>query len=123
MVVRVNGSPQQGLWFEQDVRILQITTDASDWIEQAGVDGGTEQVLELIAERCTILGVTFGSADDLWVLCGYANAYTVGNTHATSGSVEDLLGQAIDAISSPAYANTTVAVFAGFGGIVPDTTP
>ena len=123
MVVRVNGSPQQGLWFEQDVRILQITTDASDWIEQAGVDGGTEQVLELIAERCTILGVTFGSADDLWVMCGYANAYTVGNTQATSGSVEEALAAGINLIATPNYANTTVAVLAGFSGIVPDTTP
>ena len=125
MVDRVNGAANQGVWVEQDVRFLQITSDLSDWVEQtapvAGVLGGTQQVLNAIEQRCTVLGVTYGSADDLWVMVGYANAFTAGNTEATANSVEAELAADIDAITAPInYANTTVDTFAGFSGITPD---
>jgi len=128
MVDRVHGASEQGVWVEQDVRFLQITSDLSDWIEQtapvAGVLGGTQQVLDAIGQRCTVLGVTYGSADDLWVMVGYANAFTAGNTNTDTGTVEEELAADIDALTAPInYANTTVATFAGFSGITPDTTP
>ena len=124
MVTRVNGGPLQAVWVEREVLFLQVTSDNSDWIEQAGVNGGTEQVLEKVAQYATILGVTFGSADDLWVMVGYAGGFTAGLTEGTSGSVEETLGADIDAITTPInFANTTVDTFAGFSGITPDTTP
>lgn len=128
MVTRVNGAANQGVWVEQDVRFLQITADLSDWIEQtdpvAGVLGGTQQVLDAVGQYCTVLGVTYGSADDLWVMCGYANAFTAGNTEGTADSVEAALAADINAITAPInYANATVDTFAGFSGITPDTTP
>lgn len=130
MVVRVNGAANQGVWVEQDVRFLQITADLSDWIEQTGpvavtgVLGGTQQVLDVIGTRCTVLGVTYGSADDLWVMCGYANAFTAGNTELTTGSVEAEIAAEINLLTAPInYANATVDTFAGFSGITPDTTP
>lgn len=121
MVERVHGNPQQGIWVERDVVIVTITSDNSDWVEQAGPDGGLEQVLEVLATRGTILGVTAENADNLHVMLGYAGAFTPGNTEETVGSVEAEVAAAIDAITTPVnYANTTVDTFAGFAGVTPD---
>ena len=124
MVTRINGSPQQGVWVERDVVFLQITSDLSDWIEQTGVGESTEQVLEAVAQYGTILGVTFGSADNLWVMVGHAGQFTPGNTEGDAGSVEAALAADINAITLPVnLANATVDTFAGFSGVTPDTTP
>lgn len=121
MVDRVNGTVEQGIWVERDVKIVTITSDNSDWVEQAGADGGLEQVLEILATRGTILGVTAENADNLHVMLGYANALTAGNTELTANSVEAELAAAIDALTTPVnYANTTVDTFAGFAGVTPD---
>lgn len=121
MVTRVNGKPEQGMWFEKDVVILQITSDLSDWVEQAGADGGLEQVLEKVAQYGTILGVTCASADDLWVMVGHGHQFTPGNDEGDAGSAEAALAADINAITTPVnYANTTVDTFAGFTGVTPD---
>jgi len=124
MVTRINGGPAQGVWVERDVLFLQITSDLSDWIEQTGVGESTEQVLEAVSQYATVLGVTFGSADDLWVMVGYAGSFTAGNTEGDAGSIEAALAADINAITTPVnLANATVDTFAGFSGVTPDTTP
>jgi hypothetical protein len=121
MVTRVNGQPIQGVWVERDVRVVTITTDLSDWLADllpgAGDNSGLEQVLEVLATRGTILGVTAVNDDDLHVLMGYANAFTPGNTEGTANSVEAEVAAAIDAIATPNFANTTVDTFDGFAGV------
>ena len=127
MVVRTNGAPRQGVWFSADVRVLTITTDNSAWLadltvvttdpRQADVvNSGLEQVIEAVQTRCTVIGVTAIDADTLHLLVDYANAFTAGATEGDAGSVEEEVGDAIDAISSPAFANTTVDTFDGFAG-------
>lgn len=125
MVTRVNGQPAQGIWVEKDVRIVTVTTDLSDWLADllpgAGDNSGLEQVLEVLATRATILGVTAVDDDTLHVMLGYANAFTAGNTEATVGSVEEEVAAAIDAIATPNFANTTVDTFDGFAGVANGT--
>ena len=125
MVVRTNGAPRQGVWFSADVRFVTITTDNSAWLadltvtttdprQADAVNSGLEQTLEVLATRATVIGFTAIDADTLHVMLDYANAFTAGLTEGSSGSVEEEVGAAIDAITSPAFANTTVDTFDGF---------
>jgi len=121
MVTRVNGGPEQGFYFSKDVRVLTITTDLSDWLADllappAGVNSGLEQVLEAVATRATVIGVTAIDDDTLHVMVDYANAFTAGNTEMTANSIEAELAAAINAIATPNFANTTVDTFDGFAG-------
>ena len=121
MVDRIKGGPDQGFWFSADVRVLTITTDNSDWLADllappAGVNSGLEQVLEAVSVRATVIGVTAIDDDVLHVLVDYANAFTAGNTESDAGTIEEEVGDAIDAITSPAFANTTLDTFDGFAG-------
>ncbi len=120
MVVRVNGGPEQGVWFGADIRFVTVTTDNSDWLAEllpspAGVNSGLEQVLEVLATRATVIGFTAIDDDTLHVMLDYANAFTAGLTEGSSGSVEEEVGDAIDTISAPQnFANTTIDTFDGF---------
>ena len=121
MVDRVKGGPAQGVWFSADVRIVTVTTDNSDWLadllaDPAGVNSGLEQTLEILAQRGTVIGVTAIDDDTLHVMMDYANAYTAGLTETDSGSVEEAIAADLDAVTSPAFANSTVDSFDGFAG-------
>jgi len=100
MVERVNGSIRQGVWVEADVRFVNVdVTAAADFLADLVLDsdstlgttpGGTsglaqriaavgselEQVVEIVATRGTILGLTV-EADGFGfnVMLGYAQAY------------------------------------------------
>ncbi len=135
MVVRVNGAPRQGLWFSAGVRVVTITVDNSAWLadltvvstdpRQADViNSGLEQTLEVLATRGTVIGFTAVDADDLHVMVDYGQAYdpdsvTLGNQVAQDIDAE--ITAAINAITSPAFANATVDVFDGFTGVANGT--
>lgn len=132
MVTRVHGHVQQGIWVEKDVKIVTIGATGATFLndlaarvsgelsageEVEAVNSALEQVTELVAQRGTILGINVASDTSVVFMVGYANAFTVGNTQATSGSVEEAISVQVDAIvglSSP-----TVAVAAGFAGATP----
>jgi len=100
MVTRVNGAPQQGVWFSKDVRFLNVnltTNNGADFLADlvdpadlalsgtgegrgltqrlAAVDSDLEIALEAIATRGTIVGLTVTAADDFNVIVDYAQAY------------------------------------------------
>ena len=130
MVTRVNGGVYQGVWVEKDVKFLQITSTSATYLTDLKTDESVAQkaeavnsdleiVLELVAQRGTILGVNVTSDTVVEVMVGYAGAYTVGNTQATDPSVEKVLSE--DIIAETAATVCAIAVFAGFGGALPGT--
>ena len=126
MVTRTNGAPEQGFWFSQDVRTIVITATNGDFLEDLTVkttdpreadipNSGLEQLIEVVQTRATVIGLSVASATEVHLLVDYANAYTAGNTEADSGSVEEEIANAIDAIGSPVdLSSTTVDTFDGF---------
>lgn len=119
MVDRINGAPQTGFWFSQDVRVVRVTATAGgDFINDVTnevVNSELEQVLEVLATRGTIIAVNPTAAGIVDVMLDYANAFTVGNTEATTGSVEEAIAADVDAIGN--LATIAIAVFNGFQGL------
>lgn len=73
MVTRIQGAPQQGVWFSADVRFVQLTVNTSTYLTDlvadetraqllAGVNSDLEIVLELLSTRCTVIGLSVETA-------------------------------------------------------------
>lgn len=126
MVTRVHGAPRQGMWFSADVRVLTITaTNGAFLADLTAADpdvdlpnSGLEQVLEAVATRATIIGLTVEDATTLHVMVDYANAFTAGNTEADADTIEEEVAAAINAIDAPVdLSDATVDTFDGFAGL------
>ena len=127
MVTRINGAPEQGFYFSKDVRV--ITVDAvtgGDFVNdltvkttqphQAAVVNSTlEVVLEAIATRATVIGLTVVDANTCHVMVDYANAFTAGLSETDAGSVEAEIAGLINADSR--LSTATVDTFSGFAGL------
>ena len=133
MVVRTNGAPAQGFWFSADVRTLTIVSTNGDFLEDLTVrttdpreadvvNSGLEQLIEAVQTRCTVIALNVTNATTVQLIVDYANAFTAGNTETDSGTVEEEIGNAIDAISAPVnLSSTTVDTFAGFAAAAAGT--
>jgi len=133
MVTRTNGAPRQGFWFSADVRVLTIVSTNGDFLtdltvtstdpRQADVvNSGLEQVIEAVQTRCTVIAMNVTNATTVQFIVDYANAFTAGNTETDSGSVEEEIANAIDAVSSPVdLSSTTLDTFGGFTGAASGT--
>jgi len=86
MVVRIKGAPRQGVWFSADVRFLDLTVTNGDFVNdltivttdprQADVVNSTlEVVIEAVATRGTVIGVTVEDATHVNLMVDYAQAY------------------------------------------------
>ena len=126
MVTRVNGAPAQGFYFSKDVRTLTVVATGGDFVNdlqvkttdprQADVINSTlEVVIEAIATRATVIGLTVVNATTAHVMVDYANAFTAGLTEATVGSVEEEISDLIDADARLSV--STVDTFDGFSGL------
>lgn len=144
MVTRVNGAPRQGVWFSADVRFLTITATGATFLADlvdpadltvagtpavsvqraAAVNSGLEQVLEAVATRGTIIGMSVVATDTTTVnlIVDYAQAFdaaALGN-----GPVINVVTETVAAINAidttgdgnPNLSGATVAVFEGFAG-------
>lgn len=127
MVVRVNGAPRQGVWFSADVRFVQVTVTGGDFLadltvvttdpRQADVvDSGLEQVLEILATRGTVIGLSVESATVIQTIVDYGQAIDPLAGSALGNQVQfdvaaDLETQ-IDAISG--FSSAALVVEEGF---------
>jgi len=120
MVTRVNGAPAQGVWVERDVRFLQLTAVGSDFLDYAtlpeGVNSSLEQVLEIIATRATLLGLTVVSDTVIQVMCGYANAL---DDAVVQQELEDAIIADVD--SPDDITAAVIVVSSGFAQATPGT--
>ena len=119
MVDRVNGAPEQGVWFSKDVKFLTVTATGGAFLAdltavgQADVvNSGLEQVLEAVATRGTVIGMSVADATTVHLMVDYANAFTAGNTEATGDSVEEEVAALINEIAG--LSGATVDTFEGF---------
>lgn len=112
MVARVNGAPKEGVWVERNVKFLQITvtgmTAATD-IANEVVNSGLEQVLEAVATRGTLLGLSVASETVIHVMLGYAGAHDT-----TDDAIGLELEAAINAVATPDLSAAAVVVADGF---------
>ncbi len=101
MVVRTNGAPRQGVWFSADVRFVTVTVTNGDFINdltvvttdprQADVVNSTlEVVLEALATRGTVIGLTVTGATVASVIVDYAGAYDPANEGLGNAAVIDV---------------------------------
>jgi hypothetical protein len=93
MVAKVNGQPEQGVWFERDVSFVEVTSTATD-IEVAdfGVEGAVEKIVRVMQARGTILGLSREDDNVLHIIYGHAGGeFTV--------AVLDQLKVELDAIA------------------------
>lgn len=128
MVTRTNGAPAQGFYFSKDVRTVTVVATGGDFVNdltvaatgstdrQADVVNSTlEVVLEALATRGTVIGLTVVNATTCHVMLDYANAFTAGLTETDAGSVEAEIKGLIDADSR--LSASTVDSFDGFAGL------
>ncbi len=137
MVIRVQGGPQEGLWFSADVVFAELSVSGATFETDlaGGDDGGIgenppvgdevnsslEVVLEAVATRGTVIGVDVESETIVHLLIDYAQAYgstgtTVGNQAGTDVLTEvEALIDDDGALSSAAFSNVGVGFRAGSG--------
>lgn len=73
MTIKVNGQPEQGVWFERDVSFVSITSDATDFeVADFSVNGPVEKVLQVMQTRGTILGLSRETDSILHIVYGHA---------------------------------------------------
>ena len=74
MVDKVNGSPKEDVWFERDVSLLSIASDAADFEDPAdfGVDGMVELVVRVLQTRGTVIGLSREDDNTIHVMLGHA---------------------------------------------------
>ena len=87
MVTRVNGSPQEGLWFSADVVFATVTVTGATFqtdVDTPTVDSSLEVVIEALQQFGTVVGLRVTSETVCQVIVDYAQAYgtegtTIGN--------------------------------------------
>ena len=140
MVVRISGAPRQGVWFSADVRFLDFTVTNGDFINdltvtstdprQADVVNSTlEVVLEAIATRGTVIGLTVVDATNASVIVDYAQAYDPANEGLGNAAVIDVEAEIIALVllqdgtgDSPAdLTMTDLTIDSGFVSATPVT--
>jgi hypothetical protein len=123
MVTRINGAPAQGVFFSKDVRFVSVTvgtgtvdfeadlTVTSTSPRQADVvNSELEQVLELLATRGTIIGVSVVSGGAaVNVMVDYAQAF---DDAAVVAALEDEMDNTNNQIGD--WTGVTIAVQEGF---------
>jgi hypothetical protein len=73
MVAKVNGNPEQGVWFERDVSFVEITSTASDFeVADFDVNGIVDQVVRVMQTRGTVLGISREDDNVLHLVYGHA---------------------------------------------------
>jgi hypothetical protein len=73
MTIKVNGQPEQGVWFERDVSFVSVTSDATDFQEaDFSVNGPVEKVLQVMQTRGTVLGLSREDDNILHIVYGHA---------------------------------------------------
>jgi len=136
MVTRVNGAPAQGAWFSAGVRFVQLTVDTATYLtdltvtttdpRQADVvNSDLEIVIELLATRGTVIGLSVETASIAQFIVDYGQAVdplagsalggqtqidieaefeaaVIANTTATTAAVVVEQGFVADAIGVPA---------------------
>ena len=118
MVVKVNGLPAQGVWFSQDVAFGTLTVTGGDFVDDLagtnGVDSNLEQVIELLEQYGTVIGISVTTAAPtvLHFIVDYANSLVPDANdplgQGTANTVQADLVTAIDLLagfSSAAFTN------------------
>tara|TARA_B100000929_G_scaffold286192_1_gene270888 strand:- start:1708 stop:2070 length:363 start_codon:yes stop_codon:yes gene_type:complete len=73
MTTKVNGSPEQGVWFERDVQFLEINSDEADFATgDFGVSGPIDKVIQVMQTRGTVIGISREDDNNLHVIYGHA---------------------------------------------------
>lgn len=101
MTTKVHGKIKQGMWFSKDARVvkLSIGTGTTNFLaDLTAIDAGTqgtdlEEVVQMLATRSTIIGLTVFNETDIHVLVDYANALD-------DVAVQDLLKADIETLAS-----------------------
>jgi hypothetical protein len=123
MVARVNGGPEAGVWFSKDVRFLTVDVTGMTAVTDlaatrdidgvlAGVNSSLEMVLEAIATRGTIIGLSVATETVIHVMVDYAQAYDDADVVT---EVQDAIN-ALDAPDFPALSAADITVNLGFTG-------
>ena len=141
MVTRFHGAPRQGVWFSKDVAFVQLTATGAlfltDLTLQTYVDvnnprqadapnSSLEQVLELLATRGTVIGLTVETDEIITVIVDYGQAIVPLAGTALGGqtaqNIEAELEAAIIAIDAPTdITAAALVVSTGFGIATPGT--
>lgn len=134
MVVRVQGGPQEGLWFSANVVFAELVVTGATFVTDlaGGDDSGTppvgdevnsslEVVLEAVETRGTVIGVDLESETVVHLLIDYGQAYgtsgtLIGNQTGTDvlAEVEALINDD-SALSNAAFSNVGEGFRAGSG--------
>lgn len=74
MVDKVNGQPREDIWFERDVSLLSLVSDAADFEDPAdfAVDGMVELVVRVLQTRGTVIGLSREDDNTLHIMMGHA---------------------------------------------------
>jgi hypothetical protein len=126
MVTRINGAPAQGVWFSADVAFLQVTVVGSTFLtdltvtttdpRQADlVNSDLEQVLEILAQRGTILGLNVDSDTVIQTMVDYGQAFVDEGTTLGGQAAQDIttvLEAEIDAIAG--LSSAAIVISRGF---------
>jgi len=128
MVTRVNGAPTQGVWFSANVRFLDLTVTNGDFLNDLTVPGTApvpnstlEVVLEAIATRGTIIGVTVIDIDDVNVMVDYAQAYDDAAVVAEVTALIDAFDGATPGLDVADLTASAFVVESGFAGATQGT--
>lgn len=119
-VSRVHGYIQQGVWFSKDIRFVEVSATGATFLTDLvtdnsvsaqmteAVNSGLEQVVELMEQRGTVLGISVVDATHVWLMVGYASGAFDDATVITA------LEAQVNAISG--YSAAAVTVETGFAG-------
>jgi hypothetical protein len=112
MATRINGAPQEGVWFSADVRFATLTVTGGDFqndVDNEVVNSGLEMVIEAVQTRCTVIGLRVTSATVIELIMDYAQAY---DDSAVVTEVEALI-DALAGLSSATFSNVGTDFTAG----------
>ena len=122
MVTRVNGFPQEGVWFSSDVVFATLTVTgmtAQTDVDTPTVNSSLEKVIEAVETRGTVIGLRVTSETVIELIIDYAQAYatsstTIGNQAATDVLTEvEALIDADAGLSSATFSNVGTDFTAG----------
>ena len=122
MVTRISGLPRQGLWFSSDIATVRIETTGGDFINDVnGVNppqsNALEDILQILAQYGTIIGMSIESATVVHVMVDYAQPLISDDTIETAlVSAIDNIDLSSESPSGPNLSNTDITIFDGFRG-------
>ena len=122
MVDRVNGFPQEGLWFSADVVFATLTVTgmtAQTDVDTPTVNSSLEKVIEAVQTRATVVGLRVTSETVIQLILDFGQAYGTSGTTVGNQAGIDVLTEVealIDAdagLSSAAFSNVGTDFTAG----------